>query len=294
MDGKEAAMTVAELEETGQRIRALVLEAVAHAGAGHVGGPLSVADILAALYFRELRIRPEEPVWPDRDRFVLSKGHSTIALYAAMALRGFFPIDELTTFDALDSRLQGHPDMTALPGLDMSSGSLGLGFSAGMGMALAARKVGKDFTTFVVLGDGECNEGVVWEGAHAATRYRLDNLVAIIDHNRLQQYGWRGDSAAERTSPYEPDDLAARWSAFGWTVREIDGHDMAQIVAALQWARAVEERPAAIVAHTVKGRGVTFMEGDYLWHAKVPNPEELTAALEELGFPGGVLKGGAR
>jgi transketolase len=289
----EVDPSIAGLESAAGKIRALVLESVAHAGAGHVGGPLSAADLLAALYFRVLRIRPEEPLWPDRDRFILSKGHSTIALYAAMALRGFFPISELKTFDALDSRLQGHPDMTALPGLDMSSGSLGLGFSAGMGMALGARTTGRDFTTFVVLGDGECNEGIVWEAAHAAHRYRLDNLVAIVDHNKLQQYGWRGDTPQERTSPYAGDDLAARWAAFGWEVTEIDGHDMAAIVDALETARTAGG-PVAIVAHTVKGRGVSFMEGDYLWHAKVPDPEELAAALEELGLPDGVLEGGAR
>jgi transketolase len=289
----EVDPSIAGLESAAGRIRALVLESVAHAGAGHVGGPLSAADLLAALYFRVLRIRPEEPRWPDRDRFILSKGHSTIALYAAMALRGFFPISELKTFDALDSRLQGHPDMTVLPGLDMSSGSLGLGFSAGMGMALGARTTGRDFTTFVVLGDGECNEGIVWEAAHAAHRYRLDNLVAIVDHNKLQQYGWRGDTPQVRTSPYAGDDLAARWAAFGWEVTEIDGHDMTQVVNALEGARTAGG-PVAIVAHTVKGRGVSFMEGDYLWHAKVPNPEELAAALEELGLPDGVLEGGVR
>jgi transketolase len=293
-DATTVGTSVPELEEAARRIRALVLESVAHAGAGHVGGPLSAADILAALYFRVLRIRPEEPEWEDRDRFILSKGHSTIGLYAAMALRGFFPIEELKTFDALDSRLQGHPDMTVLPGLDMSSGSLGLGFSAGVGMAMGAKTTGRDVTTFVLLGDGECNEGIVWEGAHAASRYRLDNLVAVVDHNKLQQYGWRGQSTDVRISPYEPDDLASRWGAFGWDVREVDGHDMAALVDALEAARAVEGSPVVIVAHTVKGRGVSFMEGDYLWHAKVPDADNLAAALGELGLPEGVLEGGAR
>ena len=282
------------LAERGQQIRALVLEAVHHAGAGHVGGPLSAADILAALYFRILNIRPEEPDWFERDRFILSKGHSTIALYAVMALRGFFPLEELKTFDAIDSRLQGHPDMTVLPGLDMSSGSLGLGFSAGMGIALGAAATGREFTTFVLLGDGECNEGIVWEGAHAAARYRLGNLVAIVDHNKLQQYGWRGETPAQRITPYEGGDLAARWAAFGWTVKEVDGHDLDQLVETLEWARAQEDGPTAVVAHTVKGRGVSFMEGDYLWHAKVPDEDNLSAALSELGIPDGVLEGGAQ
>ncbi len=282
------------LEERGQQIRALVLEAVHHAGAGHVGGPLSAADILAALYFRILNIRPVEPDWPERDRFILSKGHSTIALYAAMALRGFFPVEELKTFDAINSRLQGHPDMTVLPGLDMSSGSLGLGFSAGMGIALGAAATGREFTTFVLLGDGECNEGIVWEGAHAAARYRLDNLVAIVDHNKLQQYGWRGETPAQRITPYDGGDLAGRWAAFGWKVREVDGHDLDELVDVLEWARMQDDAPIALVAHTVKGRGVSFMEGDYLWHAQVPDDDKLSAALAELGYPDGALEGGAR
>jgi transketolase len=290
MSEARAETPIAELEELGRRIRVLVLEAVAHAGAGHVGGPLSAADILAALYFRVLRIRPDDPGWPDRDRFIISKGHSTIGLYAAMALRGYFPIEELKTFDAIDSRLQGHPDMTVLPGLDMSSGSLGLGFSAGVGMALAGKATDAGFTTFVLLGDGECNEGIVWEGAHAASRYRLDNLVAIIDHNKLQQYGWRGDTPAERISPYEPNQLAGRWSAFGWSVHEIDGHDMAAIVDVLETARNGSGGPVAVVAHTTKGRGVSFMEGDYLWHSQVPSAEQLGQALEELGHPQGLLE----
>jgi len=279
-----------ELEQTAQKIRALVLESVAHAGAGHVGGPLSAADVLAALYFRVLNIKPEEPDWPERDRFVLSKGHSTIGLYATMALRGFFPIKELQTFDAIDSRLQGHPDMTALPGLDMSSGSLGLGFSAAFGMALGAKATGQDFTVYTMVGDGECNEGIIWEGAHAANRFGVDNLVVIVDHNKLQQYGWRGATAAERTSPYGGDQLRDRWAAFGWDVREIDGHNMAEVVAALESARDAVGSPVAIVAHTIKGRGVSFMEGDYLWHAQAPKPDSLAAALEELGFPDGLLE----
>ena len=178
-----------------------IVKAVAHAQAGHLGGPLSATDILAALYFRVLNIRPEQPDWPDRDRFILSKGHSSIALYVVLALRGYFPLEEVHTFDAIDSRLQGHPDMHALPGLDMSSGSLGLGLGAGVGMALGAKLAHRDFTTFVMVGDGECNEGIVWEAAHVAQRYALDNLVVIVDQNRLQQFGWRDDGTAERRAP---------------------------------------------------------------------------------------------
>ena len=174
-----------------------------------------------------MRIRPDEPAWPDRDRFILSKGHSSIALYAAMALRGYFPVEELATFDAVHSRLQGHPDMTRLPGLDMSTGSLGMGLSAGMGIALGARLTGRSCRSYVMLGDGECQEGEVWEAAMAAARYGLDNLVAIVDHNRLQQYGWPGDGADGRTPPQVPGELVAKWAAFGWRVLEVDGHNMA-------------------------------------------------------------------
>ena len=179
-----------DMAEYARQARVRILEAVKHAGGGHVGGPYSAADMLAALYFGIMNVRPDEPDWPDRDRFVLSKGHSSIGLYTMLALRGYFPVEELLTFDSIDSRLQGHPDMTITPGVDMSSGSLGLGFAGGLGIALGARAEGRDFTTYVMLGDGECNEGVVWEGAHVAARYALDNIVAIVDHNKLQQFGW--------------------------------------------------------------------------------------------------------
>lgn len=180
---------VEELEDLARRARAHIVRTIAGAHGGHLGGPLSAIDMLIALYFRFLRIRPEQPDWPDRDRFVLSKGHSSIALYTALAMRGYFPVEELSTFDSIDSRLQGHPDMTVTPGVDMSSGSLGLGYSGGVGIALGAKALGKDFDTYVMLGDGECNEGIVWEGAHVAQRYELDNLVVIVDHNKLQQFG---------------------------------------------------------------------------------------------------------
>jgi transketolase len=239
--------------------------------------------MLVALYFRVLNIRPDKPDWPERDRFVLSKGHSSIALYTTLAMRGYFPVEELSTFDAIDSRLQGHPDMAMTPGIDMSSGSLGLGFSGAVGIALGARAAGKDFTTFAMLGDGECNEGIVWEGAHVAERYRLDNLVAIVDHNKLQQFGWHGEDVEERLSPYTGNQLVDRWSAFGWQVFEMDGHDMKDILATFDKARAHPDGPVAIVAHTVKGKGVSYMEGNYKWHARVPTDEELEIAMGELG-----------
>jgi transketolase len=284
----EKPPSVQELQSIARRARRECVKAVAQAKGGHLGGPLSALDILTALYFRILHVRPQEPDWPDRDRFVLSKGHSSIALYAILALRGYFPLEELSTFDAIDSRLQGHPDMRVTPGIDMSSGSLGLGFSAGIGIALGARLAAKTFTTWVMLGDGECNEGVVWEGAHVAQRYALDNLVAIVDQNGLQQTGWRGGDAGDRLPPYLGSELSDRWAAFGWKVLETDGHDMAAVIAVLEAARKAKGRPVAVIAHTVKGKGVSFMENDYLWHSRVPTDEELEAALEELADPVGV------
>ena len=276
---------VARLQEIARQIRLEVIKAVYIARAGHLGGPLSAADMLAALYFNVMRIRPDEPSWPDRDRFILSKGHSSIGLYATMALRGYFPVAELATFDAAHSRLQGHPDMTRLPGLDMSSGSLGMGISAGMGMALGARLTGRASRTYVMLGDGECQEGEVWEAAMAAPRYGLDNLVAIIDHNKLQQYGWPGDGPDGRTPPEAPGELVAKWSAFGWRVLEADGHDVADILRVLALAADGDGRPVAIVAHTVKGKGVSYMEGHYYWHTRAIKPDEYAIAMADLGEP---------
>ena len=279
------AAEIARLEEVARRIRVEVVRSVNHARAGHLGGPLSAADLLAALYFRVLRIRPDEPRWPDRDRFVLSKGHSSIGLYAAMALRGYFPVEELATFDAAHSRLQGHPDMTRLPGLDMSTGSLGMGISAAMGMALGARLTGRDIRAYVMLGDGECQEGEVWEAAMAASRYGLDNLIAIVDHNKLQQYGWPGDGPDGRIPPEEPGELVAKWAAFRWRVIEADGHDIADILRALDEAARGDGRPTVVIANTIKGRGVSFMEGHYFWHTRAIKPEEFARAMAELGEP---------
>jgi transketolase len=282
------AAELARLEESARRIRVAVIRTVHAVRVGHVGGPLSAADILAALYFRVLRIRPEEPHWPERDRFILSKGHSSIGQYAAMALRGYFPVEELATFDSRGTRLQGHPDMKLLPGIDMSTGSLGMGLSAGLGMAIGAQLAGSDVRTFVLLGDGECQEGQVWEAAMVAGRRGQDNLVAIVDHNKLQQYGWRGDGPDHRLPPEQPGELAARFAAFGWRVIEVNGNAMAEVVSALEQAIVPEGRPCVVVAHTTKGKGVSFMEGDYRWHMGVPTEEQLAVALAELGeTPGG-------
>ncbi len=289
MTGRAAAALdaaeIAHLDDVARRIRVEVVRAVNTARGGHLGGPLSMAEILAALYFRVLRIRPDEPGWSDRDRLVLSKGHSSIGLYAAMALRGYMPVDELATFDALHSRLQGHPDMRLLPGLDMSTGSLGMGISAGAGMALGARLTGRHVRTFVILGDGECQEGEVWEAAFIAARYGLDDLIAIVDHNKLQQFGWRGATAEQRIPPEAPGELAAKWSAFGWRVIEANGHDVADVVTALEEATRRDGRPVVVIAHTIKGKGVSFMENRFFWHTRVLKPDEFATAMAELGEP---------
>ncbi len=277
------SLSIVELEATARSARGEIVRTVTLAKGGHLGGPLSATDILVALYFRVLNIRPEEPTWPERDRFILSKGHSSIALYVILALRGFFPLEELQTFDALDSRLQGHPDMNALPGLDMSTGSLGLGLSAAVGVALGAKLRGAGFATFVMVGDGECNEGVVWEAAHVAQRNHLDNLVVVVDENKLQQFGW-GGVLGKREAPYAEGELRSRWTAFGWQVSEVDGHDIGAVIEALEEARTVEGAPAVIIAHTIKGKGVSFMEGNFRWHSQVPTDAELAAALSELSI----------
>jgi transketolase len=281
--------TAVDLDELARRGRLLVIETVAHSGAGHIGGPLSAMDLLVALYFRVLRIRPDEPGWPDRDRFILSKGHSAIGLYVAMALRGYFPVEELATFDTGNSRLQGHPDMTRLPGLDASTGSLGQGLSVGLGIALGARMRGMGIHTFVMLGDGETQEGMVWESVMVAARYGLGGLTAIVDCNGLQQYGWPlepGDEGGgDRRDPLAGTRLRGALEAFGWRVLEIDGHDFEAIVTACADARAAAggRQPTAILARTVKGRGLSFTEGRHEWHAKVPTADDVATARNELG-----------
>jgi transketolase len=275
--------SIAELEALSRQTRRLILESIHTAGAGHIGGPLSVTDILVSLYFNELRINPDAPSDDNRDRLILSKGHSSIALYTVLALRGYFSVEELATFDQIDSRLQGHPDMTALPGLDMSTGSLGQGLSPGIGMALGARMSGKDFHTWVILGDGELQEGQIWEAAFVAARYRLSNLTAIIDYNGLPQFGWPHESGHTREIPI--DDPGEKFRAFGWNVIETDGHDHRALLDAWAAAKSYVEGPTCIVAKTVKGKGVSFMEGDYLWHAQVPTPDDLTNAGLELVDP---------
>ena len=275
------AQHVAHLQATARETRRLIVGAIHRAQAGHLGGPLSAADLLVALYFDVLRIDPRCPDWPERDRFILSKGHASIGLYAVLAQRGYFPIAELDSFDEIDSRLQGHPDMTKLPGLEMSTGSLGQGLSPGIGMAIGARRRGLDFRTYVLLGDGELQEGQIWEAAFVAARYGLDNLVAIVDHNGLPQYSW--PNAGGEGLPLHQPEIAARWQAFGWRVLEVDGHDMAALVATLRRAhKGAGGRPTAVIARTVKGKGVSFMEHQFAWHAKPPTDQHRDDALLEL------------
>lgn len=248
---------------------------LARAGSGHPGGSLSATDLLIALYYGKLRHDPKNPGWPDRDRFVMSKGHGCPALYAVLAELGYFPIAELDTLRQFGSRLQGHPDMRLTPGIEMSSGSLGQGLSVGIGMALAARLDKKGYRVYVMLGDGEIEEGQVWEAAMAAGHYKLDNLCAILDNNGLQIDGPIYDIMS-------PLPIAEKWTAFGWHVLQIDGHDMQQILGAYNKAEALKGKPTIIIAKTVKGKGVSFMEGQVDWHGKAPNQEQAEKALAEL------------
>lgn len=266
---------IAELKETALSLRRDIIKMTCAAGSGHPGGSLSIVDILTVLFFREMRINPEMPGAPDRDRFVLSKGHAAPALYAALAARGYFRRQLLETLRRLGSPLQGHPDMRKLPGVEISTGSLGQGLSAANGMALAARLSKSRSRVYVLLGDGEIQEGQVWEAAMTAAHYRLDNLVAFVDNNGLQI-----DGPTSQVKGVEP--IADKWRAFGWHVLEVDGHDLEAIAAALDEARDVEGKPVMIVAHTLKGKGVCFMEGQVDWHGSAPSPEQREQALEEL------------
>lgn len=267
---------ICEIETRARALRRHIIEMVGKAGSGHPGGSLSSSDILATLYFGGfLRLKPEDPLWPERDRFILSKGHAAPALYAALAERGFFGKDVLLTLREFGSILQGHPDCRKTPGVEVSTGSLGQGLSMGVGMALAGKLDGKGYRVWVLLGDGECQEGQVWEAAMAASHYRLDNLTAIVDHNHLQI-----DSRIEEVMSPEP--IAQKFSAFGWEVFEANGHDIQNLVNVFRKAATVRGKPSAVIADTVKGRGVSFMENQKEWHGKAPKGEELERALKEL------------
>lgn len=268
-------LSTPELREMAKKLRRHVITMIARAGSGHPGGSLSAADIITALYFRVLRHDPKDPQWPERDRFILSKGHAAPILYAALAETGYFPVAELETLRKMDSRLQGHTDRGLTPGVEMSAGSLGMGLSFAIGTALAARLDSKTYRTYALLSDGECQEGQTWEAALAAAQFKLDNLTAMIDCNGIQLSGRTCD-----IMDLEP--LVQKWQAFGWHVIDIDGHDFDQILGALIEAEKTKGRPTMITARTVKGRGVSFMENNVAFHGKAPTPEEAQRALKEL------------
>jgi transketolase len=264
-----------DLVQVARRLRRRIVTMIGKAGSGHPGGSLSAIDILVALYWRVLRHKPADPQWPDRDRFILSKGHAVPALYAVLAECGYFPLPDLDTLRQLGSILQGHGDCCATPGVEMSSGSLGQGLSFGIGAALAGRLDAKDYHVYVMLSDGECDEGQTWEAAMAAAHFKLDNLTVIVDRNGIQLSGFTKDIMNS-----EP--LPAKWASFGWRVSEVDGHDIDKVLVAINEAIRVKGQPAAIIAHTIKGKGVSFMENNVDFHGKAPNAEQLEKALKEL------------
>jgi transketolase len=264
-----------ELKQIAAKIRLGILEGTHAAASGHPGGSLSIADIVTYLYFEELNVDPKNPKWDDRDRFVLSKGHTAPALYGALAYKGFFSPDELKNLRNVNSFLQGHPDMKGTPGIDMSTGSLGLGFSAACGMALAGKLNKKDYRVYSIVGDGESQEGQIWEACMFASHYKLDNLCLVIDWNGLQIDG----PVAEVMNPTPYD---TKLAAFGFNVISIDGHDFEQIEKAFKAARAVKGKPTAIIAKTVKGKGVSFMENQVGWHGSAPNDEQYEKAIAEI------------
>jgi transketolase len=282
-----AESLVKDLSVKAQSFRIEVLRMVYEAQSGHLGGAFSVAEILTSLYFHHLRLDPSRPDWPGRDRLLFSKGHACAMLYAVMAHRGFFPVEELKTFRKIDSRLQGHPDRCRLPGVEICAGPLGHGIALGVGMALALRMGGKPSSgsapssrsshsrVFVILGDGEINAGVVWEGAMAAAKYRLGNLTAVVDCNGIQQTGATAD-----VMPTEP--MVEKWEAFGWHAQEVDGHNVAEVLAALDRADEIHAAPSVIIARCTKGKGVRFMEYDHRWHGQSPNQSQFEDALCEL------------
>ena len=267
------------LEAIANELRCLALRAIYLAGSGHPGGSLSAAEIVTALYFSVLNIDPTRPDWPERDRVVLSKGHGCPILYAALAKRGYFPIEELWTLRQLGSRLQGHPDMRKTPGVDATTGSLGQGISVAVGMALGGKFQGKSYRVYAIMGCGEQQEGQVWEAAMSAAHYCLDNLVGIVDYNTLQIDGCNAEVM-------EIAPLADKWRAFGWRVLEVNGHDIAQLLDAFAEAKNTRGKPTAIIARTIKGKGVSFMENQVKWHSSILTKEFFEQAVAELGCDG--------
>lgn len=267
--------TKTQLMKTANDVRIGIITAVSSAGSGHPGGSLSLTEILSYLYFNEMRIDPKNPKDPNRDRLVLSKGHCTPALYSTLAHRGFFPVEDLSGFRQIDSYLEGHPNMNCVPGVDMSTGSLGQGIGAAVGMALAGKVDKKDYRVFAILGDGELEEGQVWEASMAAAHYGLDNLIAFVDYNGLQIDG-------KITEVMNPEPIDEKFAAFGWNVIKINGHDFEEIQEAVDKAKKANGKPTVIIARTIKGKGVSFMEDNPSWHGSAPNKEQTDAALAEL------------
>jgi transketolase len=270
-----SSASVADMEAIAKRLRRHIITMIGKAGSGHPGGSLSAVEILTALYFKVLRHKPLDPNWLDRDRFILSKGHAAPVLYATLAECGYFPVAELLTLRQMDSRLQGHTDRTVTPGVEMSAGALGQGLSFAIGVALAGRLNSQDYGVYVLLGDGECDEGQVWEGAMSAAHFKVDNLVAIVDNNGQQIGGWNRDVM-------NLDPFPAKWQAFGWKVIEVDGHSIPQLIQAFAKAKKIKGQPTVIIAHTIKGKGVSFMENNPDFHGKAPNAIEVEIALKEL------------
>lgn len=268
-------LNIQSLEERAKIIRRYIIKMLAKAGSGHPGGSLSAVDLLVVLFYNKMRHNPQQPKWQDRDRFILSKGHGCPALYAILADMGYFSVDKLETLRQFGSILQGHPCMKTTPGIEISSGSLGQGLSVGLGIALAAKLDKKDYRTYVMLGDGEIEEGQIWEAAMAASHYKAENLCAILDQNELQIDGFIHDVMSSHPIP-------AKWRGFGWHVIEINGHNYKAIIDAYNEAEKTKGRPTIIVAKTVKGKGVSFMENQVDWHGKAPTKEEAEKALAEL------------
>jgi transketolase len=267
---------ISELEELARQLRVDSLRMIHRRGAGHPGGSLSAAEIIAVLYFHSLHVDPARPDWEARDRFILSKGHASAMLYSALTRRGFFPMSELDRWGELDCPHQGHPDRLKTPGVDMTSGLLGHGVAVGAGLALAARLKKHSYRTYVLLGDGECQGGIVWEGAVTAAKYHLSNLTAILDNNGVQL-----DGPVHEVMPLEP--LSGKWKACGWHVLEINGHSIREVAEALEQAGEIHDRPTILIAHTTKGKGVSFMENQSYWHGNAPDAGQLKQALSELG-----------
>ena len=267
---------IKQLQEKAKEVRKGIIEAVYSNKSGHPGGSLSIADIMTVLYFNQMNIDEKNPKWEDRDRLVLSKGHCSPALYSCLANRGFFDVEKLKTFRNINSNLQGHPDMNKVPGVDISSGSLGQGLSCANGMAIAGKMVNKNYRVYCILGDGEIEEGQVWEAAMASNKYKLDNLCVIVDNNNLQIDG----TIEEVMSSYPIDE---KFKSFGFQVINIDGHNIQEIIDAFDVAKNVKDKPTCIIAKTIKGKGVSYMENDVKWHGIAPNEEQYQLAMKELG-----------